>query len=106
MGSGKTTFVKGIALGLGLKKADEVKSPTFVLMHVYPTKIPLYHFDLYRLEGDKDYRAIGLEEFINHPAAISCIEWADKAPQIFESAYHVRMAVCGQSSRRIEIVKQ
>ena len=47
LGAGKTTFIKGLAQGLGLVNEDEVKSPTFVIMHIYQTPIPIYHFDLY-----------------------------------------------------------
>lgn len=103
LGSGKTTFIKGIALGLGLSDADEVKSPTFVLMHRYLTKPPLYHFDLYRLDSAREVEAIGLEEFLNDPKAISCVEWADKAPSFFpRSTYRIRIEITGESSRRIE----
>ncbi len=79
LGSGKTTFVKGLARGLGLKNTAEVKSPTFVIMHVYKTRVPLYHFDLYRLEGGADLEAIGFQDFLNDPSAIACVEWAERA---------------------------
>lgn len=79
LGAGKTTFVKGLAKGLGVKDASEVKSPTFVIMHVYKTRIPLYHFDLYRLEKGADLDGIGFQDFLNDPAAIACVEWAERA---------------------------
>jgi len=79
LGSGKTTFVKGIVEGLSGAKESEVTSPTFVIMHHYKGKIPVYHFDLYRLETQHELEAIGFDEFINDPAAISCIEWPEKA---------------------------
>lgn len=102
LGSGKTTFIKGMALGLGLKDPDEVKSPTFVLMHVYPTRIPLYHFDLYRLEGKNEIEGMGLDEFIYDPEAITCIEWAEKARGLLPaSAYCVSFEITGKRTRRI-----
>ncbi len=104
LGSGKTTFIKGIARGLGLRPAEEVKSPTFVLMHIYPTEIPLYHFDLYRLETPKELEAIGFEEFIHNPEAISCIEWGERARGMLPRAsYHVGLKVMDEHLREIRI---
>lgn len=104
LGSGKTTFIKGIAVGLGLKDPDEVKSPTFALMHIYATKIPLYHFDLYRLEGLKEIQNIGFEEFAADPKAITCIEWAAKARSLLPSnVIQVVLETTGPNTRRIYI---
>src|SRR3989338_4707385 len=63
LGSGKTTFVKGLAQGLGVKR-KEVNSPSFILMREYKGKIPLYHFDLYRIKDPKELCNIGYEEFV------------------------------------------
>ena len=102
LGSGKTVFVKGLALGLGIQSKDEVKSPTFVLMHIYPTCIPLYHFDLYRMEDPRDLEAIGLEEWMNDGQAVTCIEWAEKAEALLpKSAYHVRIEILAAEKRKI-----
>ncbi len=104
LGSGKTTFIKGIARGLGLSRKEEVKSPTFVLMHIYPTPIPLYHFDLYRLETPKELEAIGFEEFIYNPKAISCVEWGEKAENLLpETSYHVELKFVNDHTREIRI---
>lgn len=106
LGAGKTTFVKGLAAGLGLKEKDEVKSPTFVLMHIYPTKIPLYHFDLYRLETDQEMQSTGIDEFVGDRQGITCIEWADKAKNILtDKAYWIELEWRGESSRAISIRK-
>ncbi|HLD50065.1 MAG TPA: tRNA (adenosine(37)-N6)-threonylcarbamoyltransferase complex ATPase subunit type 1 TsaE [bacterium] len=102
LGSGKTTFIKGIALGLGLKDQDEVKSPTFAIMHVYPTKPKLYHFDLYRFESPKDAEAIGFEEFTNDPEAVSCVEWPERAAGFIPgSAIRLRFEVTGENARKV-----
>jgi len=61
LGAGKTTFVRGLARGLGGDPA-EVASPTFVLLTSYPGRLTLHHADLYRLKGDGDERELGLEE--------------------------------------------
>jgi len=75
LGAGKTTLIQGICEGLGVK--EKVVSPTFVLMHVYQGKIPVYHFDLYRLET-KDLADLGWEEYLEGQG-ISLVEWVDRA---------------------------
>lgn len=102
LGSGKTTFIKGVALGLGLKDSDEVKSPTFALMRLYETKIPLYHFDLYRLGSLGEIAHIGFEEFVNNPEVITCVEWGERAKDLLPaSTISVELSVRGQAERRI-----
>jgi tRNA threonylcarbamoyladenosine biosynthesis protein TsaE len=61
LGAGKTVLVKGIARGLGVE--EEPNSPTFVIMNSYEGRIPLYHFDLYRLSDEDELFAIGYEEY-------------------------------------------
>jgi len=79
LGAGKTTFVKGLALALGVR--DMVTSPTFTLFNQYQgDKLKLYHFDLYRLgEGEAD--ELGFDEFIGALDAVTCIEW-NRDPQV------------------------
>lgn len=104
LGAGKTTFIKGLVQGLGAKDRNEVKSPTFVIMHIYQADVPVYHFDLYRLEGDVDMDSIGLEEFLGDPNAITCVEWADKAPHLFPSeSYRIRIQSLSENQREIII---
>ncbi len=106
LGSGKTTFIKGLAEGLGLAHPERVKSPTFVLMHVYKAKVPLYHFDCYRLDSAEELENIGFEDFINDPHAISCIEWAEKAKGLLPAhAYWIHFEISGQERRSIEAKK-
>ncbi len=102
LGSGKTTFIKGLAGGLGLKNPEQVKSPTFVLMHVYRSKVPLYHFDCYRLDSTEELENIGFEDFVNDPAAITCVEWAEKAKHLIPPhARHIRFEILDILQRRI-----
>ena len=106
LGSGKTTFIKGIALGLGLKDPDEVKSPTFALMHTYASRIPLYHFDLYRLESEREIVNIGFEEFVNDPGAVTCVEWGARAGSLLPSVhFDIILESLGPSDRHILITK-
>lgn len=76
LGAGKTQFVKGLALGLGIR--ERVHSPTFALVNVYEGgRLVLYHLDLYRLERREQIEAAGLEEFLR-PLGVAVIEWADR----------------------------
>ena len=105
LGSGKTTFIKGMAASLGFKK-DKVKSPTFALMHIYPTRPKLYHFDLYRLETRKELENLGLAEFFADPSAISCVEWAEKAGGLLpRNAWRVKFETTDRRSRRLTFRK-
>ncbi|MCA9393213.1 MAG: tRNA (adenosine(37)-N6)-threonylcarbamoyltransferase complex ATPase subunit type 1 TsaE [Candidatus Omnitrophica bacterium] len=76
LGSGKTTFVKGVAAGLRLKP-DAVHSPTFVLMNIYEGRLPLFHFDLYRLDPGEQMNGLGLDEFL-YGDGVALVEWADR----------------------------
>lgn len=77
LGSGKTVLTKGIAQGLGIEKS-RVISPSFVLMRQHlKVRLPLYHFDLYRLKQPKDILDLGYEEYL-FAEGISVIEWADR----------------------------
>ncbi len=92
LGSGKTTFVQGLAEGLGIKK--RILSPTFVLMRSYETKVKseklkvksyLHHIDLYRIESAEEIEMLGLQEIFNNPQDIVAIEWAERIKQILPS---------------------
>ena len=76
LGSGKTTFVKGIARGLKID-GKNVNSPTFVIMNVYQGRLPLYHFDFYRLESHAEIAGIGYDEFL-YGNGVAVIEWAER----------------------------
>ncbi|MFH1478709.1 MAG: tRNA (adenosine(37)-N6)-threonylcarbamoyltransferase complex ATPase subunit type 1 TsaE [Candidatus Omnitrophota bacterium] len=77
LGSGKTTFTKGIGKGLGVKEDSRINSPSFVLIKEYDGSIPLYHMDLYRLENMKEAEDIGLDEYI-YGDGVTVIEWAER----------------------------
>ena len=64
LGTGKTVLVKGLAKGLGVSAQDAVRSPSFVLIHRYHGRVPVYHADLYRLNGPADSADIGLREVL------------------------------------------
>ncbi len=81
LGSGKTTFIKGILSGVGIDP-EEITSPTFTYMHSFTSKknpaISIYHFDLYRLKTTEDFITLGFHEYLQEEGAICCIEWSDK----------------------------
>ena len=77
LGSGKTALVQGLAEGLEVPDHYYITSPTFTLINEYPGRLPLYHIDLYRLDGMSDLEDIGLEEVLYDQAVIA-IEWAEK----------------------------
>jgi tRNA threonylcarbamoyladenosine biosynthesis protein TsaE len=80
LGAGKTTFVKGLAEGLGCL-ASEISSPTFTLVHEYPTgRLPLVHLDLYRLDSAGELAALGFDDLLTGQT-IAAIEWGDKFPE-------------------------
>ncbi|HET9870907.1 MAG TPA: tRNA (adenosine(37)-N6)-threonylcarbamoyltransferase complex ATPase subunit type 1 TsaE, partial [bacterium] len=79
LGAGKTHFVKGLAAGLGFE--GPVTSPTFNLQHVYPARVPLYHFDWYRLEKPAEVEDLGWREWVEK-GGVTVVEGGDKFPQL------------------------
>ena len=77
LGSGKTHFIKGIALGVGADDQNQVNSPTFVLVNEYVGRLEVYHIDAYRLDSVSDFEMLGFDDFL-HPHSVVLIEWADK----------------------------
>lgn len=107
LGSGKTTFVQGLAKGLGLKQ--RIISPTFILIRRYDLKNKyLYHVDLYRFEKDtvKEVKNLGIEDMWVSPNCITVIEWAEKIKDIIpKKATWVYFENIGESQRKIIIEK-
>ena len=102
LGSGKTTFVRGLARGLGADPA-EVASPTFVLLTSYPGRLRLHHADLYRLAGNGDDLELGLEE-LPGPAGVLAIEWAERLSlRPWARAIDVTLQHAGEDRRRVRI---
>lgn len=74
LGTGKTQLVKGIAKGLQIE--DYITSPTFIIVNEYKGRLPLYHFDVYRISDSAEMYEIGFDEYI-YGDGVSVIEWAD-----------------------------
>lgn len=102
LGAGKTTFVRGLARGVGADP-DEVASPSFVLLTAYPGRLTLHHADLYRLRGDGDERELGLEE-LPGPAGVLAVEWAERLRSLpWSRAVRVTLSHAGGDERLIRI---
>jgi len=103
LGAGKTTMVKGIVQGLGVTDRRTVKSPTFALVHRYEGRIPVYHFDAYRLENVQEMLDIGSDEMI-YGKGVSIIEWADRVPGCLPEEYlMITLTSVSKNERCIEV---
>jgi tRNA threonylcarbamoyladenosine biosynthesis protein TsaE len=103
LGAGKTHFTQGFARGIGIDPDICIASPSYTLMNEYHGRIPLYHFDLYRLTGDDDVRDLGFEEYFNG-RGVCVVEWADRLCQELPGAYlKVDFVRSGETTRTIEI---
>ncbi len=84
LGTGKTVFVRGAARGLEVK--EQVSSPTFVLLKIYSGRLPVYHFDFYRLSADDDILELGFEEYLPGDGT-AFIEWPERLPHLLPPHY-------------------
>ena len=101
LGSGKTVFTRGLASGLGISM--NVSSPTFTIVNEYPGIIPLFHFDLFRLESAYELFDIGWDDYLER-GGVCAVEWSEKAPCAFYTdAVVVNLESLGENTRRIEI---
>jgi tRNA threonylcarbamoyladenosine biosynthesis protein TsaE len=102
LGSGKTTFVRGLAAGLKCEKG--VRSPTFSLINEYPGPMPLFHIDFYRLEGQAEIEDLGWTEYLDS-GGVTAIEWPEKVKNMLPSKrFEVYLSFHGENSRMVEIV--
>ena len=103
LGAGKTCFVKGIARGLGVPDEAAVTSVSFLLMKRHEGRLPLHHFDAYRLTGAGELEAIGAREALEGDG-VSVIEWADHVSDVLPAeCFSVDIRVTGAQNREIEI---
>lgn len=103
LGAGKTTLLKGLISSLTEVSEGDISSPTFIYMNIYEGSIPLYHFDLYRLQNDKEFLSMGFEEYFYGPG-ITCIEWPERIAAILpKETLHVYIESLGEHERKIEV---
>ncbi|MGN1340332.1 MAG: tRNA (adenosine(37)-N6)-threonylcarbamoyltransferase complex ATPase subunit type 1 TsaE [Oscillospiraceae bacterium] len=107
MGAGKTTLTKGIAAALGI--TDPVTSPTFALVNEYPQgRLPLFHFDLYRIDSYDDLYAVGFFDYLDRDGIIAA-EWSENIPGLEQELarddchriINIRIEKSGENGRRI-----
>jgi tRNA threonylcarbamoyladenosine biosynthesis protein TsaE len=100
LGSGKTLFVKGVVAGLG--SSADVTSPTFTILHEYRGgRLPVYHFDLFRVENQQALSRLGLDDYF-FGDGISVIEWADRFPEFVpEQARWIFFEIKSETQRAI-----
>ena len=99
LGAGKTVFVKGLAIGLGIE--DVIKSPTFVLMRSYSGRMKLHHIDLYRIKKEEEFSPF--EEALMDEG-ITAIEWAERAEELLpEKRIDVKFKIIHENNREIII---
>jgi tRNA threonylcarbamoyladenosine biosynthesis protein TsaE len=100
LGSGKTLFVKGVVAGLG--SSADVTSPTFTIVHEYRGgRLPVYHFDLFRIENPQALARLGLDDYF-FGDGISVIEWADRFPEFVpEQARWIFFEIKSETQRAI-----
>jgi tRNA threonylcarbamoyladenosine biosynthesis protein TsaE len=82
LGSGKTTFIRGLARGLGAYAPNEVASPSYTIINEHPGRLTLLHVDLYRLHDDQDILELALEDLL-HRGAVMAVEWGERLPKGF-----------------------
>lgn len=103
MGAGKTAFTKGLAEFFGTE--EEVTSPTFALVHEYPGRVPIFHFDLYRISGFDDLYAIGFFDYLDR-GGILAVEWSENIPDLedeLENVVKIGIEKLGENERRITV---
>jgi tRNA threonylcarbamoyladenosine biosynthesis protein TsaE len=105
LGTGKTRLVKGIAGGLEIAP-ETVRSPTFTIVQTYPEgRLPLYHFDAYRVGSPDEFHELGYEEYV-YGDGVTVIEWADRVESLVPAdALRLRLRHVSPEERRVETIE-
>jgi len=101
LGAGKTAFTRGLARGLGC--TDIVTSPTYTIVNEYlGGRLPLFHFDMYRLRSSDDLFDIGWDDYLDRDG-VCAVEWSENVDDAMEDAVYITIEKLGENSRRITI---
>ena len=101
LGAGKTAFTRGLARGLGA--TESVTSPTYTIVNEYLSgRMPLFHFDMYRLGSSDELWDIGWEDYLER-GGVCAVEWSENVADAMEGAVRVRIEKLGEDSRRITL---
>jgi len=103
LGAGKTHFTRAVAEGLQVRNPNVVTSPTFVLIQEYAARLPISHFDAYRLPGAREFAELGADEYL-YGDGVCLIEWADKVPAALPAELlEIRMEIVDADRRRMVV---
>ncbi|MEK7850413.1 MAG: tRNA (adenosine(37)-N6)-threonylcarbamoyltransferase complex ATPase subunit type 1 TsaE [Deltaproteobacteria bacterium] len=103
LGAGKTCLIQGLAEGLGVPRKSYVRSPTFTILNVHQGRVPLYHFDLYRLSDIDELEEIGYREYL-YGDGVAALEWASNVEEAIPSeCLRIVIKRTGEEEREIEI---
>ena len=104
LGAGKTHFVKGFAQGM--KARAQVTSPTFTIMNIYQGKVPIYHFDLYRIGSDEEAEQLGFFDYFDHDSldGVSIVEWPENAPGLVQN-YDIEITIEKLNDENSRLIK-
>ena len=101
LGAGKTAFTRGLARGLGI--TESVTSPTYTIVNEYlGGRLPLFHFDMYRLGGEDELFDIGWEDYLER-GGVCAVEWSENVPEAMENAISVTIFRLDEDTRKIVI---
>ena len=101
LGAGKTAFTRGLARGLGYR--EPVTSPTYTIVNEYlGGKLPLFHFDMYRLASAEDLWDIGWDDYLDR-GGVCAVEWSENVDDAMEDAIYITIEKLGEDARRITI---
>ncbi len=101
LGAGKTAFTRGLARGLGAK--DTVTSPTYTIVNEYLSgRMPLFHFDMYRLSSEEDLFDIGWEDYLDRNG-VCAVEWSENVADALEDPIVITIEKLGEDTRRITL---
>ena len=104
LGAGKTAFTRGLASGLGIRSS--VSSPTFTIVNEYPGCIPLFHFDMYRLDSENELFDVGWDDYLER-GGVCAVEWSEKVHGAFPpDTIIVKLENLGGNTRRLEIIME
>jgi len=101
LGAGKTAFIRGLAHGLGI--SADVTSPTFTIVNEYQGEIPLFHFDMYRLNDESELFLLGWDDYLDR-GGVCAVEWSERVPNAFApDTIEVKLTNLGNDRRQLEI---
>lgn len=105
LGAGKTTFLKGVIHHVTQVALEEIHSPTFSYLQIYEGAVPVFHFDLYRLSGERELIGMGLDEYLTQPALI-LIEWPERILSLLPGiAAAISIVAVSECERKITLFR-